>query len=301
MKADEALNPHRATAATTLASPLLALEEGANRARALRWWRVADLQAIGARFDALVDAWSQDWLGARREPHAVAREGRFEAAAASPAPARWHQANPVATASGDVAARGPVAGLHETLFGDTRVTPRSPGDHPVVAEEIVRIAWQDWRDRLSDLCPGLLLSEGAASTGGLTTALPWSGEVIVQVPWCGGEWQIALEGERIAALLAGTRVAPLDATGQQTQNEGATRPSVASMQTALIDEPIRLRAELHGVTLTLGQFHALRAGDVVVLEHALDEPLPLLCDDRTFVCHGWLGQQHGRLALELAA
>jgi hypothetical protein len=41
--------------------------------------------------------------------------------------------------------------------------------------------------------------------------------------------------------------------------------------------------------------------DVIVLAHPLDQPLRVLCNDETLVCHGWLGQQRGRLALELAA
>jgi hypothetical protein len=36
--------------------------DGAREARALRWWREVELQALAALFDVVVEAWSRDWL-----------------------------------------------------------------------------------------------------------------------------------------------------------------------------------------------------------------------------------------------
>ena len=132
----------------------------------------------------------------------------------------------------------------------------------------------------------------SGTLGHVDRAGPWSGALWLQWPWCHGVWRLRLPYRAVVALLGEEAPGP------------ATRPTVRDaallpLGQALGEQRLAVRVELQPVDLSLGQLQDLRLGDVVALDHALDQPLRVVTADGVPVCGAWLGQREGRIAVEL--
>jgi hypothetical protein len=80
---------------------------------------------------------------------------------------------------------------------------------------------------------------------------------------------------------------------------GPARPALAPLSLAARDARIRLRAELVGVQLSLGELKSLRPGDALRLEHRIDRPLTVSTAAGEALCKASLGERDGHRAIRL--
>lgn len=187
--------------------------------------------------------------------------------------------------------------LEATLFGSEVHAPAPVGAAPVIALEVAQAAWSDWQQRLQaalGTSPALSTDDLPDSHGTGTVAPIWSGALCAKLPWCGTSWSLQLPGPVVQRLL-------------RSAGAAASAPSGAAVSSPLVDlasalhaQALTLHARLSDVTLTLGELEQLAIGDVVRLPQRLDAPLQLMGPRDEPLCEAWLGQQSGRVALELA-
>lgn len=277
------------------ATALLSPTESIYSARPLRSWSSAQQEAVRSRFAALHRAWCAEWLpsreGAPREADVQVSEPD---AAMAPVPedaACWS----FAAASVVTPRYTAINAIAGELFGFDMATVGPGHEAAAVATSVVRAAWDDWMQRITALLATFPVEpqESAGSRSASLAADPWSGALCVRWPWCGGVWSVSLPHGAVAALLGGDAIQP------SALNTRAASAPKQRLDQALGDQPLVLRAMLAGTDLNLGQLQALRLGDVLPLEHPLDAPVQIIAADGTPVCHGWLGQSDGRIAVEL--
>lgn len=268
-------------------------------------WSVSQLAALAAPLGRLVHEWAGSWGLAGVDAASVVADS---ADTLPPADRQWHALHAegmrarawiAAPEGGRDAATAAAALVQHALFG-VRPAPASQlshGEEPV-ADVIGRAAWTD----LLALLVQALRLEPAPATVLLPAPPPdagdrraWSGAVLVRLPLPLPEqpWHLLLNGACVTQLSA---AAPLPPAVPQEQGRRPV-PLLQAMQA----QTMPLRAELRGPELTLGSLRALAPGDVIMLPHALDQPLVLSGADGEVVCRGYLGQQQGWRALELLA
>jgi hypothetical protein len=115
----------------------------------------------------------------------------------------------------------------------------------------------------------------------------WAGGVRVPLPGFDG-LVLYLSGPAVS------RMAPPKRAHSPAGKVALTPLSQAAGQARLV-----LRVQLQSVELTLGQITSLQAGDVVILPHALEDPLQLVSGTGAVLCQAYLGQTASRRALEL--
>ena len=259
---------------------LLSLAESQRRARPLCAWSAAQRRAVQARLLALLRDWCRDWgvPGPTAAPTGVP----------SPVPGT----SPPDSLS-DTQAQAELA---RTLWQTHGSSPLDAETTPV-ASHLVTLAWTDWLARLDSLLP----PDGRtpATTASAQPANAWDGHLSLPLPWCGKTWCVMLAAPAVSRLVAAEDTPPPTAAGA-----AAATPPVALAQ-ALAVRPLTVGVYLAPVALTLGQVQALRPGDIVPLPHALDQPARLLLHvapdaPPEALCHAWLGQQDGHMAVELA-
>ena len=108
-------------------------------------------------------------------------------------------------------------------------------------------------------------------------------------------WPVAnllLSGDWVAGWCASTR--PPGEAG---------RPSAApqSLRDVLADQPLRLQVRLAGARVPLGDLGRWRIGQVVPLQHRLDQPAQLTDAEGRVWQQAWLVDLEGRSAVELAS
>jgi len=296
------------------ASALLDPTESMLKARPLRSWKAAQKEALRTLFVALHRDWSAEWSPVREAAPVQAdvevTEPDGTMVLAADGRACWFFAEAPRHA-GAIRARGPDALSRSNSRDASQAALQALADHmfafdlaasgtapvaPVIAPAVVRAAWADWLQRLGVLLAGFALEPQQSRDAHGTNAPsdPWSGVLCVRWTWCGGVWSLGLPHAVVAALLGNqppTKSAPT-----------ALAPKLpkARLDQALAEERVALRVMLDGVELNLGQLQELRLDDVVPLEHLLDSPALVVGTDGTPVCHGWLGQSDGRIAVELA-
>jgi hypothetical protein len=186
------------------------------------------------------------------------------------------------------------AALRDGMFGEDASLPGAALPGQSVALELVASAWADWWRRLEADFP----SAQEQTSHPIAPHPWWSGSLQLQLPWCGGVFVLDLTVEQITAALA--THAPHLLNPSRPNVAAAARPKV-NLMSALGTQTLDLRAMLTGVELSLRQLQSLRVGDVVPLQHRLDEPTLLEAPDASVVCHGWLGHQSGRVAVEMVS
>jgi len=115
----------------------------------------------------------------------------------------------------------------------------------------------------------------------------WSGGVRVGLPGF-ADLALYLDGAAVAGLVPAKQAVPVSAKAPLTPLLDAAR-----------EHTVAIQARLHGVELTIGQLKSLQVGDVVVLPHALEEPLQIVASSGSTVCHAYLGRSGSQRALEV--
>jgi hypothetical protein len=151
---------------------------------------------------------------------------------------------------------------------------------------------------LADRCAADALARLAGSLGLLPSASitqqpspcevrPWSGAVLLVQAGAGGDFAVLLKAAVMESIGAGPPPA-------------AARPGMAAVSDALRDRRLQLRVLLEGCSLELGVLSGLRLGDVVRLEHLLEQPA-VLTDGQGRPCFaGHLARRGDRKTVLLA-
>ncbi|CAM3548642.1 FliM/FliN family flagellar motor C-terminal domain-containing protein [Paracidovorax anthurii] len=256
---------------------LLSLEDSHLQARALRVWSGAERAGVRDALQALYDGWRADWgLSLAGDPEIrVADDGVVDGALDEPAARQ---------------------ALYSWMFGEPggRVHAGEGGD---MAEQLCMQAWESWQQRLLRVAQSL----SNDSVPGESAPAPWSGALRVVFPWGAQAWGWHLDAKAVAAVLS---LHGLPRHSDVTPPAGDWPPLVP-LAGALDRHGLAVRVELQPVALSLGQLQMLAIGDVITLEHRLDEPALLHLggppDGETGVpvCASWLGQCRGQVAIEL--
>lgn len=122
----------------------------------------------------------------------------------------------------------------------------------------------------------------------------FSGVLLVEFCAAGLQWTVALEADCVDAILV--------KSGEETPASQKTsgQAGLVRVDAALGQRTLALDAYLRPCTLSLGALQNLRVGDVIALEHPLDQPSQLFSQNREKVAHAWLAQTNGFKSLELA-
>jgi hypothetical protein len=115
----------------------------------------------------------------------------------------------------------------------------------------------------------------------------WSGGVRVPMPGF----------DDLALYLAGPTVARMNPPRRSPTSAGKVPLTV--LTAAAVRTSVPVTAQLHPVELTLGQIRSLQVGDVVVLPHALEQPLRVVPGHGAVLCEAYLGRSGSHRSLEL--
>jgi hypothetical protein len=246
----------------------------------LRAWSSGELTRVRAIVDAAVLEWARAWdLPVDLAAPLACTEGDSEIRTT----ADWH------ALGGDEQgfawwrwSEGARRRLASVWFG------AGAGGTPVV-EAVVQDCQRDAMSRLANALR--LRDPTCASQPADAMWRPWSGAATMSLP-CGGH----------LAMQAGVLDSLLRPPATSTQ----ARPSIECSPLVTLGEAIsrtslRLRVELEGCELGLGELQDLQAGDVLRLAHPLDAPLSIFHAPGPPLFRGWLARSHGRKAVELAA
>lgn len=275
-------------------------------ARTLYAWQEPQLNVLRKRLRTLHRDWSAAWI-ARADSICGAEDMVIESVVAAermgdaPGEVDW------CFASGDPAdPGGQNARAFDRLVEDLDQLARralaqwmfdikGKGAIADIARTAADSAWTDWLARLAQLIgtPLRAAPDETVVHDGMTGPCDWSGTLQIRWPWGGGQFRLVLPGEVVQALLHGEPTSSPSTTGAILSDQ-------VSLREALHDEAVVLQVQLDGVALSLGQLQQLQLNDIVVLDHPLDAPVRILSADATLVCEGWLGQQDGRVAVELS-
>lgn len=242
-----------------------ATAEQEQRAQPLRAWTSAQLDAVRVSARRVLQDWSTTWSMDRTTGRVLIVE---------------HE--PQRRPSTEALQRA----LQNALFAPTTHSP-SLGDGAAIARRVGTQVWDDWRARVLAWA-GLDLVGDVERIKPFVKPQAWSGDVLLQLHWCGMDWPLCLPGEAVA------RLAPPCVVPEPP------RVAQVNLGEALEEHVLEAHVTLAPVTLRLGDLATLAIGDVVTLPHTLDQPLHLTVQDgQTPLCSGWLGQRHGLKALEL--
>ena len=200
-----------------------------------------------------------------------------------------------------------VAALCRPLFGDTgpgsegwTATSQPGSELPLtLANETAHAAWEDCRRRLAAaLGPSSSGgSQGRAAVGPADDVLrPWSGTLLLTLPWWGHAIALLLSGDRVAASITGADV---------TQSKGARAPGpLTPVWDALARRGARIQVQTSPFELELGALSALRIGDVLRTSHPLDRLLSVRLSSAetssgATIYAGYLGRAGDARAVEL--
>lgn len=198
--------------------------------------------------------------------------------------ADWGLSSPPSARDNTLADEQAERALAVELFG--------PASETSAARSIAKDAWADWCSRLDVILgKSTRLSVRPAQSGEDT----WDGSLDIHLPWWGGTWNLRLPAEAVRLFVGNTQAAKL--------NDVQALPPIGSLGAAIANEVVHLSVQFKPISLTLGQIQMLRLGDVVPIDHRLADPIAV--DMRAgdspsqLICHAWLGQRNGRVAIEL--
>ena len=247
-------------------------------ARPLHAWTDAALVQLASHVDGIVRAWAGEW-GVSSPSLAPVRcqacgrgtefGGRWKCFRHDQGDGAWLQWG-----------EGSGAALADALFGvrDCKT--------PVVSA--VLAACRD--DAVLRLAAALRVSprSGDAACSAPAQAGPWSGTVLLSLPWGG---RLVLEAGVVKPLLPPAE--PL--------RSKALASALVRVTEALANHPTRLHACLDPCEFALAELRDLRPGDVLRLTHPVTAPITLADPAGASLFDGWLAQRAGLKAVELAA
>ncbi len=266
--------------------------------QALAWVPDRELIQLAQRLNQLLDTWFEEW---RSESIDAVKVSCYAAGQCSVDLSRVH----TWTQMGVGADEGLWVGLTatkqnifaETLFGN----PAQKSQETAQSSLANRLISQAWTDFLVHLSSGLGLANAPISSTAPEGRLfeQWSGAAIVK---------LQLDTQCIFFVLSASLMQTLRSL--QTLGAGGTpnlpalpkllRP-IARLEQTLAKQIIQLRVSLNGCELDLGSLEHLQLGDVVRLEHKLDQALLLKTGQGELVCHAYLGRNKNKKAIELAS
>ena len=258
------------------------------RARALRWPATQALATVRQRVGSVWANWCGGWAPLLRDaPLEVMDTSACLADTSFDWRALWPDSvRPDGQAWVVFAGRGDDH-LARHWFGADAMGPLGSSaarDALIALSDALRVALELGDAGSTTGTPAATRSEVPASHGAV-----WSGAVTLG--WTAADLRVRLHlgPDRVSAFGSSpTR----DAAGQ-------ARPALAPLSLAARDARIRLRAELVGVKLSLGELATLRPGDALRLEHRIDWPLTVLTAAGEPVCNASLGERDGRRAIRL--
>lgn len=271
----------------------------------LAWWTPAELTLVeralgqalaracrrwssGDRFDAFIDQIAAG--GTRAFPAEDAPESLRDIA--------WL---PLQSGSGRrlswAATEAPHDVLLSALFGEGARAATPAGD-PEIAREL---AAECWREQCAALRAEVDASgpsgDGDAAGPSASPWKRWGGAVVVELQWFGATLRLLAHVETVRTLV---RAAGVRRAAPPRRLDGAP----VRVLDALGGAAVRLEARCAGASIDLGSLVSLRVGDVLRLDHALDEPVRLVASgavtDAPALCHGWLGRSGAAVGVELA-
>lgn len=277
--------------ATAGASPsavgraLLSLEESRHLAKPLRFRNQAERELVRETFQKAYSEWLADW--------------------SLPSVDVGNQGVRLVDVVEDAALNDAQAAelTHIVLFGERITRPdlhSRPSNGWAMSDGLASEAWDAWN---ATLLPFLEGSNRAPVPHGQID--PWSGGLYVAFPWAHSDWILFLNALQVDRLLGRRRAPPVP---HPQPARGST--GLVPLSRAINGHTLTVRIELGALTLSLGQLWSLSAGDVVILEHALDTPaaMHLVSEDEDNasrnarsepLCASWLGQSAGQMAVEL--
>lgn len=244
----------------------LASPEQEQRIQPLRCWTDAQIEALRAAAAHVLDEWRGAWSSDTEVVQVVALTWEHEV---------------LPPASPDAVQRA----LQAALFGASGPAA-APGAGGPLSRRLRTQAWDDLR--LRALAWAGIDLVASTNQSPMTPPAAWSGDVVLHWRWRNLEGLWAVPGTCVARLVPPSVV-----------SSPAPTPQVP-LGDALSEHVLRVQADLSPVSLRLGDLASLGVGDIVRLNHALDQPLSLsLPGAQEPLCAGWLGQRNGHKALEL--
>lgn len=206
--------------------------------------------------------------------------------------------------------RTPMLSVHmlHLLWGPTapsavsKIFPSVP-----LATRVAELAASAWESCIEDVLgrQGESLDPAAISVAEAAGVPGWDGSLLADFAIGHAIWTIRLSPSEVLRL-AGP---PMDDERPAGPSEAA--PSPTPLVLALANSRVTVQVELAPLELTIGELESLRMGDVVVLDHALDEPAVVrsashatratVSPTTDALCSAWLGRSGTSIAAELHA
>ena len=299
---------------------LISEVDAASKARELRAFSAAQRESVRTAISAMLSQWRDAWDWRGKGVDAVDLQVRV-CDAADPALAAawnptWMVCGPAGQGAGFLKVRwraGDVEGAPEFpaerfaafLWGaaDERQLPEPAPASTSLAAEMALSMWQDLWRRWAAACAPADGAAAASQREGRSVDWPhpgeFSGVLLVGFFAVGLQWTVALGAPGVDAIL--------EKSG--TEKPGAAQPpdkppykpaARVRVDAALRQRTLALDAYLHPCTISLGALQNLRVGDVIALEHPLDQPSQLFSENREQVAQAWMTQTNGFKSLELA-
>lgn len=177
--------------------------------------------------------------------------------------------------------------LQTLLIGSSVDAPRTTRADAVL-QELSHAALSDLAARILQTT-GLSQKQGVDLTRGMSSDipdLPGCAYIAVQARFPHAATMILLLAPDIIDAVSGLRAA-------------LAKTPVVPVLRALDDERVVLEAIVGEGELTLDELRTLSAGDVIPLRRNVNQEIVLQLDSDTAVCGGFLGNAHGRFAVQL--
>jgi len=296
---------------------LISEAEAASRLRELRVFTADQRERVGAVISGALSQWQSawDWRGARTEASAlqVRVSDALDAAYASSWSKKWMVCEFAGYGAGlpnlrwQVEGGEPAPGFPQERFAsylwgaaNERQLPEPSAAPGSMAAETASAMWQDFWRHLASACAPCHEIEVAVEVTVRTDDWPrpdeFSGVLLAGFHVAGLQWTVALEAASVDAILANSGEKKPDAPLKPWKPADLVR-----VDAALGQRTLALDAYLRPCTLSLGALQSLRIGDVIALEHPLDQPAQVFSESREKVAHAWMTQTHGFKSLELAS
>lgn len=257
--------------------------------RALCWPGERHCAALANLARQAMEQWRLTWLDGR---HDVSLDVVCAPAHTAGEVQDWQPLMNAADADDGVWVSEP-AGARQLLAALLGIAPSSASRAlPPLAAELAAQARGDYLLALKQVLAG---GRGEAThVAGYPAPMPAAHAKV----WSGAaRMDISAGGALIAQLHLGPR--RVQVLEPKAASPAPTAQPLADLGQALSSQRARLRVELSGVEITLGQMQALALGDVLLLPHLLEQPLHVLEEQGQQICAGYLGQQDGGKAIEL--
>lgn len=200
--------------------------------------------------------------------------------------------------------------LFDLLFGNAASGADADGSKVSrkgeMVAEVLRMAWEAWLVVVGQAigrAQPLHVNSQAIPPSDQAVSQIWSGALDAVFIFGSESWRLHLSPSEVDFVLRAT---------ETEVNPGplAIDEALSSLGDALSLRILSVCVELNPLTLSIEQVQSLAAGDIVILPHALDQPAQLKIDaneildagageDSAPLCHAWLGQFQGKMAVEL--